>query len=287
MKKRILSIGLFLLLLVTVTLPSLAGEQRVFDQAGLFTPDQIVRLEEEIESFRKQTGQDFVLLTTQESYSSIESYADQFYDAGDFGTGAKESGVLLVINLNQGEFHFSTSGEMIDYLYDSRMNSLVSAVGASLKQGRSTGDYSQAVSKAISLIQSDVKQGIPEGHYQYDVNTGRQTTSGYKKIEWKELLISLGIALVVAGIVYGKTNSDYSLKGSTYSYDRDANSTKVLTASQDAFLRTETRVVEHPQVQPGGGGRPGGMGGGHSGGFHSGTHISSGGHTHGGGGGHF
>ena len=87
-------------------------------------------------------------------------------------------------------------------------------------------------------------------------------------------LIGAGAALVVFLVVNGR----YNLKGSTYSYDRSANASLVLTRDDEIFQRRYiTRAPRNTGAHGGGGG-----GGGRSGG--SGVHRSSGGVRHGGGG---
>lgn len=286
MKKRLIPILLALLLL---TLPVLAAEgSRVIDGADLFTPAQEAQLESQIQAFQKQTGLDFVILTNRTPHSSsAEAFADAYYENHGFGLDSRQSGVLFLIDFSDPDdpmFHVTTSGKAIDYLEDTRRNSYLNILGNALGQAkRSTGDYSRAASLAIEGFTEYYKAGIPEGQYQYNTTTGERT-SGHKVITQKEGLISAAIAAVIGLIFYASTNSTYSLKGETYSYDFRANSAKQLTASKDQFLRTEHHRTVKPRVESNGP-RGGGFSGG--GGHVTTVHTSSGGHVHGGGGGHF
>lgn len=258
------------------------NEQRVFDNAELFTVAQTAELEKRIASFRNQYRLDFVIVTNYNHYSgSAESFADEYYDKGDFGVGAEKSGALFLIDMYDSAYHITTRGDAIDYLTGERLDEFKQTVQSALRSARRSGDYASAAASALACYQSYVRAGIPEGEYRYDVITGQRLTSRHRVLEFKEILISLGLAALIGFLVYRGTNSNYNLHHSTYSYDFQGNSQVQLNRKQDTFLRTEHRRIPKPEPPRGGGG----FGGGHSGG--AGVHTSSGGVTHGGGGGHF
>ena len=69
---------------------------RVFDNAGLFSAEDIVAIEQAIFAFQRSTSFDFAVLTT-DDYIGKENWAavaDSFYDSEDFGFGQQTSGML-------------------------------------------------------------------------------------------------------------------------------------------------------------------------------------------------
>ena len=94
---------------------ALAEPWRVFDNAGLFSDEEIETIEQAIFAFQRQNNLDFAVLTT-DDYIGKENWqaiADSFYDAENFGFGRQASGMLYYIDMNQRVPYISTAGEMI------------------------------------------------------------------------------------------------------------------------------------------------------------------------------
>ena len=287
--RKLAMIGLLLVLLSSlfaVQATTLGEEnQRVFDDAGLFTDAEIVMLEAEIATARSTMKMDFVVLTSEDAeYSASDTqaekigmaFADDFYDYNGFGVGADYSGIIYFIDMSNRMPIITTCGAMINIITDERLEAMLDHSWNHLSEG----DFSGSVLSVLQDTLSYVKAGVPEGQYQYDTETGQVTTSVYKVLTAAEMGIAAGVAAVAGMILYGSVHGTYQLKGSTYEYAVRENSDVVITASQDQFLRTS--VTRMPKPKPprniSGGGTFGG-------GRASGTHMSSSGRSHGGGGG--
>ena len=86
---------LFLFFALLAPARAYAAETRVFDQANLFSAAEKQELERQIATEREKMKLDLVVVTTnQAGGKSAEAYADDFYDQGGYGYGAKKSGVL-------------------------------------------------------------------------------------------------------------------------------------------------------------------------------------------------
>lgn len=270
---------IFALLLILSCLwvgAALASEDRVFDRAGLFTASEIQELEQEIQSFQEATGMDFVILTSSESHDgSAQQVADEYYDQGGFGLDEEKSGILYYIDMDDRYHYLSTTGAMIDYMTDARIENAIDEVTRYL----SAGAYAQGASQMISIVRQYVRAGIPEGQYRYDVVTGQRLTARHKALTKNEIILALVIGFVVCLIYVACVRSRYSLKGSTYHYSYQDNGAMKLTDQEDTYLRTTTTRVRKPD--------PPENTGSHGGGGGSGVHTSSSGTSHGGGGGHF
>ena len=82
-RKRVLPALLVTVLLLGAACPLALGAdtgRRVFDQADLLTPAQEAGLEADIAQFQKDTGMDFVLVTTRQPHEgvSVQTVADDF-----------------------------------------------------------------------------------------------------------------------------------------------------------------------------------------------------------------
>lgn len=270
---------IFALLLVLSCLwasAALADGDRVFDRAELFTASEVQELEQEIQAFQKETGMDFVIVTSNESHKgSAQQIADAFYEQGGFGLDEEKSGILYYIDMDDRYHYLSTTGAMIDYMTDARIENAIDEVTRYL----SAGAYAQGASQMISIVRQYVRAGIPEGQYRYDVVTGQRLTARHKALTKNEIILALVIGFAVCLIYVACVRSRYSLKGSTYHYSYQDNGSMKLTDQEDTYLRTTTTRVRKPD--------PPENTGSHGGGGGSGVHTSSSGTSHGGGGGHF
>ena len=270
---------IFALLLVLSCLwasAALADGDRVFDRAELFTASEVQELEQEIQAFQEETGMDFVIVTSNESHKgSAQQIADAFYEQGGFGLDEEKSGILYYIDMDDRYHYLSTTGAMIDYMTDARIENAIDEVTRYL----SAGAYAQGASQMISIVRQYVRAGIPEGQYRYDVVTGQRLTARHKALTKNEIILALVIGFAVCLIYVACVRSRYSLKGSTYHYSYLLIGAMKLTDQEDTYLRTTTTRVRKPD--------PPENTGSHGGGGGSGVHTSSSGTSHGGGGGHF
>ena len=273
------------LLLVVFLLPCSfalgSGQQRVFDEAQLFTADEIQGLEASIAQFQKDTGMDFVLHTSMKDHgnedSDYEAAADDYYDHGGFGFGDEYDGLIYYLNMNYQIQTISTSGRMIDFLTDERVENVLDASYDRLR----AADYAATAQITLDRVKDYVKAGIPEGQYRFDVITGQQLTPRHKALTINEILISALIALVVGFISTKAVTGNYQLKGSTYRYNYRDNMDVKLTAKEDTFLRSSSSRMAKAQSSGGGSGGGGSSSGNRSGG--SSVRTSSSGRSHGGG----
>ena len=273
-QKRIaLLIALCLVLCVGAAMAA-TTEERVFDRANLFSSTEEQELRTAIAAFQKDTGMDFVVVTSSEAHgdSSQQEIADTFYEKGGFGLDADKSGALYYIDMYDRQEYISTTGAMIDYMTDARIEQALDASNPNLRAGR----YADAAQAMLAKVKGFVKAGIPEGQYRYDVVTGQQLTARHRVLTPTELLVGGILSLVIGLIFVGIVKSRYRLKGSTYHYEYATNADVNMTESRDDYLRTTvTRTRKAP---------PPSSGGGFGGGGGSGVHRSGGGVSHGGGG---
>ena len=141
--KKFVSLILFLLFLFS---SAFAESWRIFDNANLFSKDEIEELENKILSLQKDTNIDFVVLTTDDylGLNNQQFIAETFYDSGSFGFGRSASGLIYYIDMNQHYHYVSTSGKMIS-LFENYTHSSLEDCALYMK----TGEYKESVSKML------------------------------------------------------------------------------------------------------------------------------------------
>lgn len=281
MKATKRALAALLALALTLSLGLLAGgalaavtQTRVFDRADLFTAAQEEQLANAIADFQQATHMDFVVVTSNEAHgdASQQEIADSFYDKGSFGLDAEHSGMLYYIDMYERQEYISTTGVMIDYMTDERIEAALDASNPLLRAGL----YADAALAQIAKATQFVKAGIPEGQYRYDILTGQLLTARRNSLTATEALVGAGVCLLIGLIFVGAVSARYKLKGSTYRYNYVENADMDITESRDEFIRTTvTRTRKAPPPD-----KSGGFGGGGG----SGVHIGDGGISHGGGG---
>ena len=88
-KRRILPVLLSFLVMSLIMAgfqTVLAAEDRVFDDAKLFSTDEITQLNDKIAALISELNQDFVIVTTNDAQgATAQEYADDYYDEHGFG----------------------------------------------------------------------------------------------------------------------------------------------------------------------------------------------------------
>ena len=266
------------LLVLLLPLVALADEQ-VIDRIGLFTADEISRMNAIIQQIEEDHQVDMVVLATSdvptdysESMYRVRDYADNFYDQGGYGMGEDFSGMLILLDMHNRVMWLSTGGMMIEYINDSREEAILDDAYSYLSSGR----YGEAMIAALNRTSRYMDKGREEGTFLYDEVTGKRLSGIYNALTSGEMLLAGLVGAVAAFVFWLSVNGSYNLSGSTYTYDRNSNTAVTLTKDDEVFVRQFSRRAVRNT------GSHGGSGGGRSGG--SGVHHSSGGRSHGGGG---
>lgn len=265
MRKKGWITGILLGILLLAPMPAKASGKIVADQADLFTEAEEQTITERAKELSEEWKQDYVVVTTLDAEGkSSEEYADDYYDTNGYG----ENGALFLIDLDNGNVWISTSGTMIRFFTDERIELVIDA-GYSSLQGK---DYGTGILQMLDQTEVYMKDGIPGNQYNYNVETGE--VSRYRSITLVEFLIALGIA-AACGIIFAvSVRSSYKMKHSDYSYPFQKNGRLSLSGKEDRFINEVVTRRHIPQDTSSGSG----------GGGQSSVHTSSSGSSHGGGG---
>lgn len=220
----------------------------VNDEAGLFTQEQIQTLETQAQSINKKIKWQLFIVTTNTNSEEPRTFADDYLRNA---IGNDQNGSVLLIDMGQREIYISTSGNMIDYLDDHRIDATLDDV---YNQMTNT-DYFAAAQAYLSKTSEYVDAGVPGGHYRVDEKTGKITR--YKVLTTMEGVIAIVLALVLSLVFYFVTVSRYQLKSGTYKYPFREKSNIKLIDKTDRLTNSFVTTRRIPKSPP-----PGSCGGG-------------------------
>lgn len=260
MKKIIISLFAIVLTL-GVSMTAFAGKPLLVDDADLLTSEQEAEISKVLSDISNDIGMDVAVVTTTtlEGKTPV-AYADDYFDYNGFGQGNDRSGCVLLISMEDRDWHISTRGYAINCLWDSR----IQTIGTDMKL--SEGDYAYSLKEYAQ----DVK-------YYYELQKDADATAaqnggrGPFKAGTK-IIVSLIIGLI-AGLIYrGSLKGQLkSVVASNTAADYKVKDSFKLNEERDIFLYSHTDRVAKPEPSS----------------SNSTTHTSSSGATHGGGGGKF
>ena len=243
----------------------------LFDQAGLLSTKEAQEVGETLNEVSRKHKCDVVVATADKlDGMSPPEYADWLYENSGYGQEEDLNGVLLLISLDDRDWAISTSGDARAVFNDEAQKYMMTKVQPYLSEG----NYAQAFLEYAKISESlltDAEAGV-----YYGVSQGQENKEPESKgIPFGWLIGDLGIGVVIAGLL-GKSKAS-KLHGIRRQSSADAYLKAegvIFSVKEDRYLRTETerRRIERNED------RPEGM---------ATTHMSSGGHSHGGSSGKF
>jgi len=258
--KKIFSCVLFLLLLLSLFLPSYAVFENpsIVDEAGYLMQSELAALSKELDVVREKYDFEVAIYTESDMTSdTAEESADDIYDYQGYGAGENDDGILLYICSDTREYHFTTHGLGLKYFNSNGLAYLESKVLPCLQDNDYYEAFEAYIETAEELLEM-ARDGKPYNEKQYSI-----------KYVLGVIAVCLIAPLLIAFLMMQK-----KLKKMKTAIENDyaANYIKPgsmrIDASRDLFLYSRVIKTERPKES-------------------SGTHTSSSGRTHGGRGGSF
>lgn len=267
-KSEIMTRLIFMLMLIILLVPIIVnGESiRVFDDADLFTEEEIVVLSEEASILSRSYDMDILIVTTDDANGkSTRDYGDDYFDDNGFGIGPDLDGILFLIDMDNREIHISTSGDGIRYLTDQRLENIIEEI---LDSGLGDGDFYGGAMGFLTSTKKYLQMGIPSDQYSQDESVKEEN-----RLTFMEGIISSVTGLLAsAGFFFG-TKSKYKMKSPVKEVNFRKNSIVNFTREDNKLVDTilTNKRISKDTSDSG----------------KSTTHSSSSGKTHGGKGGSF
>lgn len=261
------------LILMLLCLPCMAlASSQVVDDAGLFTKSEIRQMEEVIQRIQDEYQMDVVILTSYDvGYNDSQDFADLYYERGGYGLGDDDAGLLYLIDMRNRVPCISTSGVMIDFITDSRLETLFDCSYDALARG----EYGTSAMQVLNQLERSLAYGRQEGSFRYDAETGKRLSGLYNRLTLSEVIMAALVSVIVVGSLLPMILTGYSVSGRNYCYST-ADASCELTHERSQFLRQDVIRTRNPPPSQSGGSSIGSGSG-------SSVHRSSSGGSHGGG----
>ena len=238
----------------------------VNDYADLLSDSEELELNKKLLAYKNRYGLDAVIVTTNSTNGMyISDYADDFYDYNGYG----QDGIILVLDMSERDWWFSTKGKGITYFTDYGIDTIIDDMLDDLKDGR----YYRAFDTFADDVEYFTQKGIEGSVIDY---TPSKATFGIDNIVISAVIGLVG-ALITMGILKGQMRS---VSRQYMAHNYVVSNSFMLTGASDLFVNRHVTRSRRPEPT-----RSSGGGGGYSGG--SSTHTSSSGSSHGGHGGRF
>lgn len=155
--KRLLSLALILLLIMSISICISASGSKIIDKAGLLSSRDISSLEDKAQKIADTYQMDVVIVTVDSlGGKTAQAFADDYFDYNGFGLGDKDSGILLLIAMNDREWAVSTHATARQVITNSDIDIIMEQVIPHL----STGDYGYAFDEFLTLVEIEYEAGI-------------------------------------------------------------------------------------------------------------------------------
>ncbi len=227
------------------------AKQRIYDFAGLLSPDEVASLEALAAKHSKKRETDFIVLTSQDAQGKdVVKYMEDFYDEMGLGYD-KPYGNTVIVTLDMGARDVHVGGFYKgEKFLDNKRSDLVRQKITPALSGR---EYYQAFSSFIKTSSKYMgyRPGANPNSLIYNI--------------WFQVLVSILIAASIVGTMAYKSSAKMTVSERTY---RDPNKSRIVER-RDNYIRTTTSRVRKPSSNSGGGGSSGGGAGGRSSGGHS------------------
>ena len=238
----------------------------VNDYADLLSDSEELELNKKLLTYKNRYGLDAVIVTTNSTNGMyISDYADDFYDYNGYG----QDGIILVLDMSERDWWFSTKGKGITYFTDYGIDTIIDDMLDDLKDGR----YYRAFDTFADDVEYFTQKGVEGSVIDY---TPSKATFGIDNIAISAVIGLVG-ALITMGILKGQMRS---VSRQYMAHNYVVSNSFMLTGASDLFVNRHVTRSRRPEPT-----RNSGGGGGYSGG--SSTHTSSSGSSHGGHGGRF
>ena len=247
-------------------IPSERLKPRLVDEADLLTDSEETALLAKLDEISERQQFDVAVVTVNSlGGKTPDAFADDYYDYNGYGYGENADGALLLISMEDRDWHITTCGYGITAITDAGLGYMKDQFLPDL----SDGDYSGAFTTFADLCDSFVTQAKTEKPYDTG-NLPKGTVSPIMIVI--DLVLGLVIGYAIASVRKSKLKS---VRNKVEALDYTVPGSMMLTDSRDIFLNktVTTRTIHHESSSSGGGS--------------SSTHTSSSGRTHGGGGGKF
>lgn len=236
--------------------PAYASGRQVYDDAGIFSEDEIDEITKVADEVEDKTGWDLIILTVDDtSVTSNRDYAEEKFNKYT----KSDDGVVYLFNMDEDKngwnWYIATAGEAYEYLGDSQIEEMLDDAA----KYDLDGDYAQSMIAMIEDTESYYTSNTAKNMTIYDEDQGiyYASSTNHRFLSYGEIAIAavLGVAacLIFCLVITGK----YRLKFGRYHYNAREHAQINLRRNEDHFVRqfvTRRKIPKDPPKNGGGGG---------------------------------
>ena len=239
---------------------------RMVDMAELLSVGERTSMLSQLNRMSEKQKFDVVIVTVNTiDGKTPQEYADDFYDYNGYGFGTSKDGILLLVSMEDRDWHISTTGFGITAFTDAGIDYISDQFLSDLSDGEYYDAFEEFATQCDDFI-TQAKTGEP-----YDTGNLPKESFPFIVVIPFGLIIGLVAALIVTSVMKAKLKSVRMQPTASDYLKRDSMR---ITNRQDVLLYSHVDRSRKPEPSSSGGGG-------------SSTHISSSGTSHGGGGGKF
>lgn len=257
----------------------------VYDQAKLLSSTQADNLNKYLKALENKNKCSVYVVTMNEVYSDIESYTDDYYDYGGYGYGDDHTGIMMLLDMSDREWHITTTGSIIEALQpyiDNLADAFVDGLHGDDDFFTGFICFAEAVDKRLNADQPSTDDEKIDDTWE-ELGIDEWIAESKKATEMNSIAfglslpafigVSIAAGFVIAWIVVKSMKAkNNSVKRSSNANYYHKNGTFVVTRQNERFLYHTLTRTEKPKSNSSGSG---------------GIHTGSSGTSHGGGSGHF
>lgn len=204
-----LAMGLF----GAVCIPVLADDTYtgVYDNAGLLTEEEKEKLSTEIATLERQKGYHILLVITEDLQGKdAAAYADDFFEEYN-GDGTSGAGILLLMDIENGDIIISTSGEsVIETFTDTRIDELLDGVYNEAVSGDFYGGCQSFLDNISGIAAPAQEATVGRVFDSAGLMTSDEILKLEKSIEKLENNTGLRVLITTTEDAQGMTSQDYA-----------------------------------------------------------------------------
>lgn len=227
--------------------PAVDASEKIYDFADLFTDDEEQKLFQQVSNYIKKYDMDLAIVTiVSNEKSSTHTYAEDFYDYNEFGTNSTQDGSLLLIDMDNREIYFQTTGGAISMYNSIRVDQILDDITSYMTDQ----EYYEGTSKFVTILKNYAQKGLPQSNEnRYTINRDGQIV---RDIPWLAIFLFSGLATLVIILILVHQNKMVRTASSSREY-LNKDSLKIEQLKENFLGSTVTKVpISHDSSSSGG-----------------------------------
>ena len=202
----------------------------IYDEANLYSSNEINQLESEIQSLIENVQCDIKIVTASYVGENTDQFIDEFFFEHDFGYGSSRRGVVFFIDMDNRQFRifdYDDNGEF--FFSDEERELIADDIMAMLGAGQYMDGAMYFLERVqlqgesnVSIDEEQLQQKLEQIYEQYDIDNNAEdvisislSSSGIEDIMIR-LVVAMGVSGIFVGIIAFATNGKQKVYGGTY-----------------------------------------------------------------------